>query len=96
MPTTEDAIARVKAAIEAAQTAAKNLADAASDLRSKTDSTKTAHLREGAANATDHAGAALAAATEQITKGAAALAAAAKAAKEKAASAAKNRNAPKS
>lgn len=87
MPNTDEAIAKVQAAIVAAQAAAKNLTDALGELPAKAATTAQSQFSGGAVNATDQASAAISAATEHLSKGASALASAVKSAADKAASA---------
>ena len=87
MTATDDAIAKVKAAIDAAQEAATNLAAAVGELPEKAAESLPGDVADAANTATDQLNAAIGMASDQLKSGAAALSAAAKAAAEKAAGA---------
>lgn len=86
MTATDDAMAKVQAAIDAAQAAAANLASAVGDLTEKAAASVPEQVAGVANTATDQATSAINAASDQLKSGAAALNAAAKAAADKAAS----------
>jgi hypothetical protein len=85
MAATDDAMAKVQAAIEAAQLAAANLAAAVGDLPEKAVAALPDQVAGVANTANDQATAAINVASDQLKSGAAALSAAAKAAADKAA-----------
>ncbi|MEI2728374.1 MAG: hypothetical protein V9E85_04630 [Candidatus Nanopelagicales bacterium] len=84
MAATDDAIAKVQAAIEAAQVAAANLAAAVGELPEKAVAALPDQVAGVANTATDQATSAINVASDQLKSGAAALSAAAKAAADKA------------
>ena len=83
MAPTDDAIARVQAAVEAAQAAAQQLTDALADLPTQAAAAVPEQVAESLNQAAGQAQAGLGVASEQIRQGASALAAAAKSAADR-------------